>query len=590
MKKTILNCKTKNMEEFRQLCEFAVKNGITHIAVTQIEETLWLWDRDRNDPYPNWGADFATIFKFVVPKELEKYIPLDYAARNLEALKQRAEILKEYGLKAVFEGMEPAWFTEEVYREHPEWRGPRCDQPRRSRKEYYAPCTDNEEVQQMYFEAVEKLCRVAPIEYFSFMTNDSGGGFCHSQRSYPGTNGPDRCAHIPLSERVTKFLSVIQKGAAAAGVTAEAGFERGFWPLELSSIVPYLKEGQFCCGHTNAGTAETKLVGWFQYQDPSYPIKDLPMHVRFLDMLNDARKSKNATIYYRIPSMDFPHYFTLIEKAQGKKVETVTDRLRVLNSLAADIVGKKAAEKLSDVWMYLDDVFDAMKHINSGGNVLFLGSVHQRWLSRPLVLFPNELTEEERSYYRPFIFQAGTEEEAENLINLQGNLWLQGYAGYMLVNKSAEVAVQALNRALGIIRELLKDAEGEGRAYLVKLTDKIKMKKCVIKNAVNVMHFQSIKDRTDYNTDLSESPVASEQGDIRFIKVSKIIRSEIDNTLEMISILERNSEDFLITAESHEKQSIMFITPKFKEDLKKKIEIMENHKYDVTRLYRSLNI
>jgi hypothetical protein len=106
----------------------------------------------------------ATIFKIVVPEELKSFLPLEYARKNMEIIVQRCAVLKALGLKAAFVGKEPAWLPEAVYRNHPEWRGPRCEHPRRSRHAYYAPCVDHPKVLEMYQNAVAELCRQAPIE------------------------------------------------------------------------------------------------------------------------------------------------------------------------------------------------------------------------------------------------------------------------------------------------------------------------------------------------------------------------------------------------------------------------------------------
>ena len=172
---------TADTGEFRRIAHYAKDLGANHVWATQVEPSLWIWNRDRYDPYPNWSFGQATIFKFVIPEEMKDFLPADYAARNLATLKARGEVLRELGLKATFNGMEPAYFPEEAYRAHPAWRGPRCDQARRARTEYYAPCFDNPEVRAMYFKATKTLCEACPFDAFSFLSNDSGGGLCWAE-------------------------------------------------------------------------------------------------------------------------------------------------------------------------------------------------------------------------------------------------------------------------------------------------------------------------------------------------------------------------------------------------------------------------
>lgn len=102
-----VSANTANLEEYRKLAEFAKDLGATHLGADQIEPSMWQWNADRKDPYPNWSLQRPTLFKYIVPKELEKYLPADYAKRNLDTLAARVKILKEFGLKATFNGMEP---------------------------------------------------------------------------------------------------------------------------------------------------------------------------------------------------------------------------------------------------------------------------------------------------------------------------------------------------------------------------------------------------------------------------------------------------------------------------------------------------
>lgn len=76
-----VSANTANLEEYRKLAEFAKDLGATHLGADQIEPSMWQWNADRKDPYPNWSPQRPTLFKYIVPKELEKYLPADYAKR-----------------------------------------------------------------------------------------------------------------------------------------------------------------------------------------------------------------------------------------------------------------------------------------------------------------------------------------------------------------------------------------------------------------------------------------------------------------------------------------------------------------------------
>ena len=591
-----MNCCTKNIEEFREAAKFAKENNFTHVVISQVEPAMWLWDRDRKDPYPNWGMGQASLFKIIVPEKLKEFIPEDYAKRNLDLVMQRSDILKEYGLKAVFIGSEPAWMTEEVYRKHPSWRGPRCDQPRRSRHEYYAPCVDNPEVLELYDECVQKLCKIIPIEYFQFLTNDSGSGICWSDRLYPKANGPKSCKHISVADKAVGFLTTIQEAAAKAGVTAEVGYWKNFLDTEISAIIPKLKDNQFCGKYTNSATVTTKEIrgDGYMVNDATYPISELPLTVRFMDMMMDIVGDDESNIYYCINSIHQKEYLEIIKQCQftGNLKNTVISKFENLREVAKTLIGDKYADNLVNIWNEIHIAQDRLGYLNRGGHILTLGTIHQRWLTRPLVPFPGELTPEEKSYYRDYIFQAGTEEQADHLTNMQATVWCAGESGRWLFENNSAYAMVPVDKAIQMIDELLATEDiGDYRDNLTELKLKLRMYKCIINNANNVIHFQSILDRTDYEAVPEDTTLAiEEQGDIRMYKLERIIRDEIDNTYEIIELLDAAKTPLLKCEDNIEFKSIMKFGPDLRDDLLKKIDIMHNHQYELNRLYRSYNL
>ena len=77
MRKIRVQCPTENLDEYRQLAELACELGATHLTASQTELSMWQWNVDRFDPYPNWSLHRASLFKFIVPEELKGYLPAD---------------------------------------------------------------------------------------------------------------------------------------------------------------------------------------------------------------------------------------------------------------------------------------------------------------------------------------------------------------------------------------------------------------------------------------------------------------------------------------------------------------------------------
>lgn len=591
MRKIMIDCKTEGIDEFRRLAAFAKAASVTHVNIAQVEPSMWQWDMDRTDPYPNWGMYNATLFKVALPKALEKYIPAEYAEKNLQLFKERAEILKEYGLKAMFVGMEPAWLPNEAYIDHPDWRGPRCDQPRRARNEYYAPCTDNCEVQELYRESVAKLCSIIPIEYFEFLTNDSGGGVCWASGLYPGANGPTACRHTSIGDKVVSFLSVLQEGAESVGVNAEVGYRRQFTQEEMSSIVPKLKEGQFCQGRYKDSSFSTRLIGLPDFRDCSYPVNGISSVNFVAQQMQEATDDKNCNISYLLKDMNQRDVMQLILDNKDSFESSTMGKYRALYKTAVSLIGEKYADKLVDMWEHIDRAYTRMEFWNVGGHVSELGTIHQRWLTRPLVAFEVELSDEEKSYYRPFLFQAGSETDAENLVNLQATIWLGGESARINFRNCSRLAIIDLKKALDISEELLKNDDiGEYKEYLTEQRLRLRLLGYIFRNQKNVITFQSIMDRTDKTVVAEDKTIViDEQGDKRFYKVMAIVREEIDNTYAIIKLLEEAKTNILNLAPTKALQSVMQLGPDIKNDLLKKIRIMENHKKDFERLFKSYN-
>lgn len=597
MRRIKVSANTANLKEYRKLAEFAKELSATHCGADQIEPSMWQWNQDRHDPYPNWSLNRPSLFKYIVPKELKKYIPQDYTKRNLDTLIARGKILKEFGLKATFNGMEPAYLPEQAYREHPEWRGPRCDHTRRARKEYYAPCLDNAEMRRIYVDAVAELCRLVPFETFELMTNDSGGGLCWYPRLYPGKNGPTACYSVPMADRVVNFLSIFQEGAAKAGIPdAEVNVSRYFSNDIVENVIPKLKKNQAVCGRTAKGKSFSLTIGYMSgHQEHTFPVAGLSRIVKIAEQLQNVQKNPQCNVNISLRSVnDFDAMRFLRKYFKTKVPQGISGRYQLLTDFAADFVGKDHADKLVQAWDNIERAHDLMEHLSTGGHIFTLGTVHQRWLTRPLVGFPGELKPEEKQYYREFQFQAQSEADADNLLDLQGYRWLSGYsAKFAYKNLFYGHFAPKVQSAVNSFKALIPFAKDKDVAhYLEMQSKKAEMYCCIGRNALNIISYQEILDRTDYKKTPEDTTLeANEQGDVRLDKLRRICRAEINNTVQIIRLIESTPEPLLQHAPGDEFESVMILGTRGKllKDLYKKIEIMENHRRDLLRLYKDYN-
>lgn len=601
-----LECDTLDMDEYRAYAKFASELGATHLAACQVEPSMWQWDQaqNRSDPYPNWSMHRPTIFKFVVPDALKPYLDVEYAARNLARLKARAKILDEFGLKASFMGQEPAYLPEKAYRDHPNWRGPRCDQCRRARTEYYAPCVDDPEVREFYRQGMEMLCREVKLEKFNFMANDSGSGFCWYPKLYPGKNGPRACAGKPIADRIVEFLSLLQQGAADGGVTElKVNLNRYCIPEIVNAVLPKLKEGQSILNRTLTNATATRIIGFPNpFNEQSYPVFAMPRMIELVKQMQAAEDAPEDDVSITLRSFEETDMIRLLRTYWSKRKIGAGIRARddALLSIAATFVGEKDAERLVRIWEDFEDVYARWNWAATGGHIFLLGTTHQRWLTRPLVCFPEELKPEEKQYYRDYLFQAGTEDEANDLVNLQGYRWLAGYSGDFAVSRTWSTTCGKLDRCIAEARELSRTAtDAESTRYLKGYALKLALYRAVAENAAHVVDFQCLLDEGKARNSALGAPKdwhgnSHCQDDPGFERLNALIRNEIGNTLALIEILETARKEgitVILTASCDRFTNVMNLPPadRLIDELKTKIRVMEDHRHDVIRIYRSNN-
>ena len=213
----------------------------------------------RYDPYPSWFTHHPGLLKVAPPEAIQPHISQEWVEAVTEILERRCEILRRHDLKGAFATVEPQVLPEEVFVEHPQWRGPRVDQPNRARKPHFAPCVTRPEVQELYREAVADLLEQCPeIELFQFKTTDAGSGFCWAESLYPGKNGNSACRDRSMTERVTDFFDALEAGADEAGVTIEYNLVE-IPPQEW--MVPTFNDPEGMAADLHSGQAINDLEG-----------------------------------------------------------------------------------------------------------------------------------------------------------------------------------------------------------------------------------------------------------------------------------------------------------------------------------------
>jgi hypothetical protein len=587
---TPLNTDVTDLSKFEEKVAKAKESGATHILVTEVEKSRWIWERDRSDPYPNWGMLYSSLFKIIVPDELKKWLPLDYAQRNFELVRARAEICRHYGLKCAAYFTEPFYLPEEVYRVYPDYRGPRCDHPRRARNSYYSPCTDNPKVLDMYRQAMRKLCEVCDIDYVYLYTNDSGAGLCWSSGLYDGLNGPEHCRNISMAQRIIGFFKAFRQGASDAGrkIMIETNNNIGLKSNErtMDSVWPLLEDGTAVNYKTNKNTPLSSLVD-VNYEYTFAPVRNIPLIMMFLEQLEQGWREESEVLRIVIMDDDWDEYYKIAREFFSKPTDGLKSRVDLLSRVAEQIAGISTGKSLVEVW---NQVEMGRKHFFDAYNEgLSWCSVNQRLINRPFVLFPSELTPDEKDYYRPFQFQANDEQHTYDLMDNQCTTFIRGHYAAFLATRSLGLAMNCMANASKICREAAENLGGGTNEKFRLGSDRLKLLNCFIQNYIDAIRFQKIVDSTDYSASPEVSSMLGISADPRLTEFEWINRMEVDNTYTLIGLIQDREAEMLVLAPSEELEDCFWLSPKITEQLKKRADIMLNHQLDGKRMYVTYN-
>ena len=587
----IFGCRSENLADFESFARRAKQSGATHIVITA-EDLPWAaWQMDTpGDPYPAWAMSNVGLLKVSPPEALKSYLPGDYSDLVMGILRSRCAVLRKLGLKAAFTTFEPQILPERVYEAHPLWRGPQVDHPLRSRVPRFAPSIDNPEVLALYRESVRKLLAACPeIEILSLHTNDSGSGMSWSGGLYQGPNGSSLTRDKKMYERYRDFFASLQSGAADARpgrLEIDAEWVRESTP-EL--IAGRLDPGMAVANLEGPGATPYKADAGFllDYFYPFYPAQGIPVPVRYLEELEEASKSAAPRLFYLIGDrFNRDLYLQIYDTFAANPTQDDVSRLRLLRSIAAERAGEPGASALLDAWLAIDRVQRDTDILNFGGTTFYIGSVQQRWLTRPFVPFPEDLTEQETMYYRKYQFQARSEDRARDLGDMQGTRQYQGLGGWAVTNKLFVRMISELNSARADLRTIGETAGADRKPRFELLDARLRVFQILVDNCRDAIEFQyrldiarsgRLRRPVEFQEDLTDIP------DWRAIR--DVARREIDNSSVLIDLLQSQNAPLIELAKTREEENIRVLGPDLVDQLRRKVKIMIAHWEDYKRLF-----
>ncbi|MHB9023604.1 MAG: hypothetical protein ACYC7E_05435 [Armatimonadota bacterium] len=581
-------------DEFRAFAEKAAALGATHIGIGQIYPSRWQMI-DPRDPHPEWTSwpiwsmPSPGIFKFVVPPELAEWLPAAEAERNLELVRERCEVLRALGLRAVIHGNDPMWLPEGVYRAHPEWRGAQAELLALARLSYFSPCVDHPEVLDLYRRAVTELCRQAPeLDYYSMLTNDSAGALCWTN-SYPGLNGPDECRHRSITERVKGFLSSLQQGARDAGSNLSVNINVcGTRDLPGRETLP---PGQFYNGRDAQGTSFMAGIGgchgWFG--NHYYPVVGVPRMISFAEeterALNSSLPRMAVSVTPALQSLLLEAYKTL----SAVKTDGPSSRMAALRVIAASRVGEEKAEALLEVWVLIEKAVECGRHCRERGfaSLPMVGPAMMRWLTMPLVPDPSRLTAEETAYYQKHRV-AKNATEADSYHAILGRRGIVGPSALWMATNSLNEAINFSKKAAAGCQALIDSAvNDDARRELTALHYRLRALAGVYTTCRNFIQYEDALATCGPNDD--EVVWRDETGTYTInrsgVELRTIARSEMDNALTLAKLVDEAPEPLFPMAATPEEEDSFIFSPDLSAQLRKKATLMLDHWEEYNEFY-----
>lgn len=580
----VIHAPIRDLDEFRKLAEQAVRLkpfGRVEINISTLADKGFHDVPEGRNFWHEYTSYNPTPYKFFPDPKIAPFIPEEFVKKNRELLLAKAKILREYGLGAAFWSYEPNYLPMAFFEAYPHLLGARVDHPRRGNTPAFAPCISVKETQEMNAYMVAELLKHVPeLHTFFFKTNDAGSGICWSDWQYTGPNGPTHCKDHSMGERVASLMTSFKDGAVQAGQDVSI-FLTGsmFSDEEKKEIYAHLPENCFFQSHNS-----DKVKGISSMVSSNYPVRGLLFPLDILRNANDVLKSNANTVfisfrasydrgYENIETSD-KFLDLLADQLKEPALESEQDLMNHLYSICEDWAGKESAEQLYKAFLRIDEANKYRSIAMKGPTGIYWG-VSVRHITRPLVIAPGLLSPEEESYFLPHVFNPSEEEARQDYTDIHG-------AHRESSRQAAIRYVSMLNSAIRLMDGI--SMEAPEKASIEEISMALKIHSHIFRSLGNFAEAQAIRDR---NADKLSAPphrpdkTPTWEGDPELQVFNGIMRDELDNTQELIDILEAGGMDYICHADSPEYEDTFLLGPDLIEQLKLKRKIMLNHWTDI---------
>jgi hypothetical protein len=595
----VVNYAASDLGEFARVAEaasalsdrYAVRLVVSHLAARNDRPRT-----DPGDPYLQYSSSFPDLFGFFLPKAIDRYVDGSTVEANTRLAEEKLAVLREHGILGAFLGREPVHEPESLYRRFPQWRGPRIDHPQRSRNPLFAPCLHQPEVQALYREAAQGLAERLPgIDTFYWWTNDSGSGFCWYPYLYPGENGPDACRALGPVPAMAAFHSAILDGSRLGGVTD---------PMSIMTSTRVWDHSRMPAGsHVYPSEAGGRKVLSIRAElSLTYPVRYLWDPLERLEQIEAIGESDPVAIiwwlsdvYHRTSadSSSTVRQIALWDVATHHRADgdRSSGGRTLLAEFAAAHFGQQASGDVVDGWMGMHEAF-AIQRDNPVPRWITpylptYGAVSHRWLTRPMVAFPAELSPDEEADFLPYIFAIGDDARRNDLLDLHGSS-AAGVADPHDIHRQHFTRIAAaLERAGGSFDRASQKAVGPAQSELATTARAAMLLAGIWRSCENWIEFavlrgQGVARPLDDGVPLT----AAEQTRAEAFRglITGVMRDELDNMLSFQALLGTDPETVVARGTVPEHEDTFTLAPNLAAQLTTRRATMLAHWQDAARL------
>lgn len=580
----VIHAPIKNLQEFEALAKQASRLkqfGRVELNLSNLADKSFYEIPEGRNFWHDYASYNPTPYKYFPDPKIAPFIPADFVKKNKDLILAKAKVLRKYDLKGAFWSYEPNFLPEAFFEKYPQMLGPRVDHPRRGNYPAFAPCISVEETQEMYANMVESLLKNVPeINTFFFKTNDAGSGICWSDWQYVGPNGPAHCKHHSMGTRVATLMNTFKKGAEGAGKDITIYLTGSmFSDQEKADIYKHLPAGAYYQSHNSDEVKgiNSMIVG-------NYPVRGLYNPQEIFDNLDIIEDESTNTVFISFRSSYDRGYehFSVIEKFIDQLIDGIENPLdstsnteeQQLRRLSKEWGGEEGAGFLFDAFTTLEKARQYKGIALPSASGMYWG-VSERHITRPLVVAPQLLTPEEESYFMPHVFNPSEEEARMDYIDIHG-------ARRVLSPGAMGRYVAMVNKAVELFEKGSKNAPE--KAFIENMAKAWKIHSSIYRSIGNFAEAQAIRDR---NADkLSAKPhrpdkIPTWEGDPELLAFNGVMRDELDNTQQLIDVLENGGMEFISHADDPKYEDTFLLGPNLIEQLKLKRKVMMDHWTDI---------